>query len=127
MAERHDRGDLLAGLDLTGQDDTVAMILMDLARLETGPKSERLADTLVAEMRAAGAVMNSRPRRDGPLAVLNAADFPSVLIEVGFLSSAADRARLSTPEGRAPLVSGIVEGLRRWEMEEAVLAPMVRQ
>ncbi len=127
MAERHDRGDLLAGLDLTGQDDTVSMILMDLARLETGPKSERLADTLVQEMRAAGAVINSRPRRDGPLAVLNAADFPSVLIEVGFLSNAADRERLSSPEGRAPLIAGIVEGLRRWEMDEAVLAPMVRQ
>jgi len=25
MAERHDRGDLLAGVDLSGQDDTVAI------------------------------------------------------------------------------------------------------
>ncbi|MCC5973332.1 MAG: N-acetylmuramoyl-L-alanine amidase [Rubellimicrobium sp.] len=127
MAERHNRGDLLAGLDLAGQDDTVATILMDLARLETAPRAERLADALVAAMREAGAVLNSRPRRDAPLAVLNAADFPSVLIEVGFLSSAADRARLSTDEGRAPIVDGIVRGLQAWAEDEAIRAPLLRQ
>jgi N-acetylmuramoyl-L-alanine amidase len=127
MAERHSRGDLLAGLDLTGQDDTVATVLMDMARLETGPAGMRLADVLVAEMAAAGAVMNSRPRREGPLAVLNAADFPSVLVEMGFLSSAADRARLTTPEGRAAIVAGIVAGLEAWAAEEAVRRELLRQ
>jgi N-acetylmuramoyl-L-alanine amidase len=127
MAERHDRGDLLAGLDLTGQDDTVATVLMDLARLETGPAALRLADALVAAMEEAGAVMNSRPRREGPLAVLNAADFPSVLIEAGFLSSAADRERLTTPEGRAPVVAGIVAGLGLWAADEAVRREFLRQ
>lgn len=127
MAERHNRGDLLAGLDLSGQDDTVATVLMDMARLETGPAGMRLADVLVAEMAAAGVVMNSRPRREGPLAVLNAADFPSVLVEAGFLSSAADRERLSTAEGRAPVVAGIVAGLQAWAADEAVRRGLLRQ
>lgn len=127
MAERHNRGDLLAGLDLSGQDDTVATILMDLARLESGPQSQRLADALVTGLRHAGARVNSRPRREGPLAVLNAADFPSVLVEVGFLSSAADRERLSTAEGRAPIIAGIVAGVQAWAADEAARAPLVRQ
>jgi N-acetylmuramoyl-L-alanine amidase len=127
MAERHGRGDLLAGLDLSGQDDTVATVLMDLARMETGPASIRLADTLVAAMDEAGAVMNSRPRREGPLAVLNAADFASVLVEVGFLSSAEDRARLTMPDGRAPIISGLVEGLKLWASEEQVQRELLRQ
>lgn len=127
MAERHGRGDLLAGLDLSGQDDTVATVLMDLARLETGPAAIRLADTLVAAMERAGAVMNSRPRREGPLAVLNAADFASVLVEVGFLSSAEDRARLTTAEGRAPIIRGIVDGLQLWAAEEEVRRGLLRQ
>jgi N-acetylmuramoyl-L-alanine amidase len=127
MAERHERGDLLAGLDLSGQDDTVATVLMDLARQETGPAALRLADALVAAMAQAGAEMNSRPRREGPLAVLNAADFPSVLIEAGFLSSRADRERLSTPEGRAPVVAGILAGLETWAAEEAVRRDLLRQ
>ncbi len=127
MAERHDRGDLLAGVDLSGQDDTVAMILMDMARLETGPQGVRLADALVAGLRDSGARLNSRPRREGPLAVLNAADFASVLVEVGFLSSELDRAALATPEGRAPLVAGIVLALQRWVAGEQARAPLLRQ
>lgn len=127
MAERHDRGDLLAGLDLTGQDDTVATVLMDLARQETGPRSLRLADALVAGLKREGARVNSRPRREAVLAVLNAADFPSVLIEMGFLSNPRDRAALMSPEGRAPLIAGIVLALQSWSADEAARAPLVRQ
>ncbi len=47
LAERHDRGDLLAGVDLSAQDDVVASVLMDLARTETAPRSDMLADALI--------------------------------------------------------------------------------
>ena len=127
MAERHEAGDLLAGVDLSGADDTVATVLMDLARLETGPASERLADTLVIALRDGGVRLNSRPRRTGPLAVLTAPDFPSVLVELGFLSNAGDRARLSDPATRAQMVAGLVQGLRRWAASEEIRAPLVRQ
>ncbi len=127
MAERHDRGDLLAGVDLSGQDDTVAMALQDLARLETAPMSDRLADALVAGLAGAGARVNSHPRRQGPLAVLNAADFPSVLIETGFLSDDTDRSALSTPEGRGRIVAGITAALTLWSADEATRATLLRQ
>ncbi|WP_394153005.1 N-acetylmuramoyl-L-alanine amidase [Loktanella salsilacus] len=127
MAERHERGDLLSGLDLTGQDDRVATVLMDMARAETMPASRRLADALVAGLRGSGARINSRPLRQGRLAVLNAADFPSVLLEAGFLSNAADRAALSTPDGRAPIVAGITAALQDWATAEAARAPLKRQ
>lgn len=127
MAERHEQGDLLAGVDLTGQDDTVATILMDIARLQTGPQGDRLAEALVTGLRAAGARVNSSPRRAAPLAVLNAADFPSVLIEVGFLSNAGDRDRIGSVEGRATIVAGIVEALQLWRLDEAARAPLLRQ
>lgn len=127
MAERHDRGDLLAGVDLSDQDDRVATVLMDLARAQTEPQSQRFADKAVAALRAAGARMNSRPRREGRLAVLNAPDFASVLIEVGFLSNARDREMLSTTAGRAPIVNGLVTAVMTWADEEAARAPLVRQ
>jgi len=43
LAERHNRADLLAGVDLTGQDDQVARVLMELSRLENAPRSKALA------------------------------------------------------------------------------------
>ena len=127
MAERHERGDLLAGLDLTGHDDRIATVLMDLARAESEPRGLRFADALVRGLRDAGATLNSRPRRDGRLAVLNAADFPSVLVEVGFLSNDHDRGLLQSQDGRAPIVSGVVAAVQAWATDEAARAPLVRQ
>ncbi|QQA44735.1 N-acetylmuramoyl-L-alanine amidase [Pelagovum pacificum] len=127
LAERHDRGDLLGGLDLSGQDDTVATILMDLARLETGPSGQRLAAALKAGLDSSGVPLNSRPRRTAMLAVLQAADFPSALIEAGFLSTDSDRDRLLSEDGRAKIVDGLVRGIQNWAAEEAALAPLIRQ
>lgn len=127
MAERHDRGDLLAGLDLSGQDDTVATVLMDLARLETGPASISLANTLIVALDDAGASVADTPRREAALAVLNSADFPSVLVEVGFLSNVKDREALRRPEGRARIAAGIVLGLQRWAAEQAAINDLKRR
>jgi N-acetylmuramoyl-L-alanine amidase len=107
IVERHERGDLLSGVDLSAAEDRVATALMDLARAETGPAGQRVADALVASMQAAGVRLNSRPRREGQFAVLTAADFPSVLIEAGFLSNAEDRAVLASPGGRARISQAI--------------------
>lgn len=107
IVERHERGDLLSGVDLSAAEDRVATTLMDLARAETGPAGQRVADALVASIQAEGVRLNSRPRREGQFAVLTAADFPSILIEAGFLSNAEDRAVLASPAGRARLSRAI--------------------
>ena len=125
MVERHEAGDLLAGLDLQGQDDELATALMDLARLDTTPRSERLAQAVAGALKEAGAVVNGRALRQANLAVLQAADFPSVLIEVGFLSDVGDRMRLATPEGRAAIVAGMVAALGDWVAEEAERDPLL--
>ena len=127
MVERHEAGDLLAGLDLQGQDDELATALMDLARLDTTPRSERLAQAVAGALEEAGAVVNGRALRQANLAVLQAADFPSVLIEVGFLSDPGDRMRLATPEGRAAIVAGMVAALGDWATQEAAREPLLRR
>ncbi|PYE85787.1 N-acetylmuramoyl-L-alanine amidase [Pseudoroseicyclus aestuarii] len=127
MAERHNPADLLSGLDLTGQDDTVATALMDLARVQTSPQSARLANAVVDGLREAGASVNDHAHRVALLAVLLAADIPSVLVETGFLSDPADRAALSTPQGRAPIVAGMTRAVQVWAAEEAARAPLLRR
>lgn len=66
LAERHDRDDLLSGVDLTGQDDVVAQVLMDMARTETRPRTDRLAQAVEVAIKARGLVMHRRPRQSGP-------------------------------------------------------------
>ena len=127
LAERHDRDDLLAGVDLTGQDDVVATVLMDMARTETMPRTDRLAQALVTAITAADLTMYRHPRQQAGFSVLKSPDIPSVLLELGFLSSPGDLARLRDPDWRARMVAALVGGLKTWAAEDAALAGLLRR
>lgn len=127
LAERHDRGDLLSGVDLSEADDRLTDVLLDLARQETQPRTEALAQALVAGMEQAGGPMNRRPLRRAAFSVLKAADIPSVLVEVGFLTSQRDLENLQDPEWRAGMARGIRNGLLAWRTADEAIRPLVRQ
>ncbi|APX24219.1 MULTISPECIES: N-acetylmuramoyl-L-alanine amidase [Salipiger] len=127
LAERHDRDDLLSGLDLSGSDDRVADVLLDLARLDNTPRGVALARHLVDGIRNAVGTVHKRPLRRAGFSVLKAADIPSVLVEVGFLSTAADLDNLQDPIWRAGMAAGIRDGITDWALEDAALARLRRQ
>ncbi len=127
LAERHDRDDLLSGVDLTGHDDLVATVLMDMARAETGPRNERLALALEAAIKAEGLAMHRHPRQAAGFSVLKSPDLPSILVETGFMSSDADLARLRDPAWRARMARALVEGLKAWAREDAALKDLLRR
>ncbi len=127
LAERHHRADLLAGVDLSETDDAVALLLMDLARTETRPRSERLADALVKGIFQATGATYKTPRAHAAFSVLKAPDIPSALVELGFLSSKADREHLTDPVWRAQAAAGIRDALLSWAGEEAMRAKRLRQ
>lgn len=126
LAERHDRDDLLAGVDLTNADDLVAQVLMDMARTETAPRTDRLAAALQLAIRAGDLAMHRHPRQVGSFSVLKSPDVPSVLVELGFLSSARDLRRLADPEWRAKMAGAIRSGVVAWAAEDAALAALRR-
>lgn len=127
LAERHDRDALMSGVDLTGQDDLIASVLMDMARTETAPRSARLADTLVGALRKARLPLHRRPVRGAAFSVLKAPDIPSVLVELGYMSSPSDLKRLTDPAWRAKMAQGIVAGLQAWAAEDAARGALLRQ
>ena len=122
LAERHNRDDLLAGLDLRQQDDVVATVLMDMARTETQPRTARLADALVGAIREAGLKMHRHPLQEASFSVLKSPDIPSILLELGFLSSAGDMARLSDADWRLTMAQAIRDGLKDWAADDAARA-----
>jgi N-acetylmuramoyl-L-alanine amidase len=127
LAERHDRDDILSGVDLSGQDDVVAGILMDLARQETKPRSEQLAKNLVQGLRAARTPVNNKPIRYASFSVLKSADIPSVLLEVGFMSSGRDLKNLQDKAWRLNTSVAIRDALRAWMDADANLRALVRR
>lgn len=127
LAERHDRADILAGIDLTGADDVIADVLLDLARTETRPRTQRLAKAMVLGMGQQAGQLNKRPHREAAFSVLKAADIPSVLIEVGFMSSDRDLANLQDPIWRTLMADGIRDGLQAWVLAEKETGGLLRQ
>lgn len=121
LAERHDRDDLLAGVDLSDQDDVVAQVLMDMARTETQPRTDRLAQAMVAAIKGAEIRMHRNPLQTGGFSVLKSPDIPSILLEVGFLSSERDFARLTDPKWRARMAEALRGAILAWADEDATL------
>jgi N-acetylmuramoyl-L-alanine amidase len=126
LAERHDRDDLLAGVDLSDQDDVVAQVLMDMARTETRPRTDRLAGTMVAAIKAAEIRMHRNPLQSGGFSVLKSPDIPSVLLELGFLSSERDFARLTDPKWRARMAEALRSAILTWADEDTALRAAAR-
>ncbi|WP_299928380.1 N-acetylmuramoyl-L-alanine amidase [uncultured Pelagimonas sp.] len=127
LAERHDRDDLLSGVDLSGTDDRVAQVLLDIARLDNSPRSDALAGHLVGGIRNALGNVHKRPKRQASFSVLKSADIPSVLIELGFLSTQRDLDNLRDPNWRAGMAAGIRDGINAWALEDEALSRLRRQ
>ena len=89
LAEKENRADVIAGVDLKSEPDDVAGILIDLAERETKSLSTQFAHKLAGEMKAVTR-MHKKPLKSAGFRVLRAPDVPSVLVELGYVSNRQD-------------------------------------
>lgn len=127
LAEQHDRADLLQGVDLSGTDDEVVSVLMDLARIETAPRSRAFADILVQAIETTGLDLHAQPRSEGAFSVLKAADFPAVLLEIGFLSEGGDLENIQDPRWRSRMQAAITGAVIAWSQADQAAEALRRQ
>jgi N-acetylmuramoyl-L-alanine amidase len=90
LAEAENKADVIAGVDLTAEPDDVANILVDLAQRETKTYSTLFARTVVGELKATAARLHKHPLKAAGFKVLTAPDVPSVLVELGYISTKDD-------------------------------------
>ncbi|NHF72454.1 N-acetylmuramoyl-L-alanine amidase [Paracoccus xiamenensis] len=126
LAARHDRADLVAGLDLQGTDDQIAGTLMDMARADTQPRSEAFAKHLSSHLAQAGLALHRNPVKGAAFSVLKSPDIPSALVEMGFLTDARDRANLTNPEWRARMAQAIAGAVTDWSQDDNARAALRR-
>ena len=114
LATSINRADELAGADVLAEETDVTRVLVDLAQRRTSAQSSALAEAMVDALDGRAPMLRDRAIQAAGFRVLKAPDIPSVLLELGFLSSPRDRERLLSPEGRAALVSALADGVFRW-------------
>jgi N-acetylmuramoyl-L-alanine amidase len=98
LAQRENSADRYGGPALNASPE-VARILASLVRRETRVGSVHLARDLVGSLDR-DVPMLPNPERHAGFVVLKAADIPSVLVEMGFMSNPRDEAELRRAEHR---------------------------
>lgn len=116
LADKENKADLIAGIDLSHESADVANILIDLAQRETMNRSAGFAGGVVDEVGREQTLLGNTHRFAG-FAVLKAPDVPSVLVEMGYLSNETEERNLRQPEYRVKLAKGISRAVDRFFLQ----------
>lgn len=112
LARKENQSDIIAGVDLSGENSPVASILIDLAQRDTMNRSARLAQSLVSALEGATDILQREPHRSAGFVVLKSPDVPAVLIELGYLSNPRDCTQMGSAAWRnriAMAIAGAVD------------------
>ncbi|HWP24830.1 MAG TPA: N-acetylmuramoyl-L-alanine amidase [Xanthobacteraceae bacterium] len=99
LAEAENRADVIAGINLAAESETIAGILIDFAQRETKAYSQQFARLLAAELKSV-ARLHKHPLKSAGFKVLKAPDVPSVLLELGYVSNQQDLKQLTSDSWR---------------------------
>ena len=110
LAEIENRADVIAGVDLTAEPDDVANILVDLAQRETKSFSLQFAHAAVGELKST-ARLHRQPVKSAGFVVLKAPDVPSVLVELGYMSTREDLKQLNSPAWRTRTANALAQAV----------------
>jgi N-acetylmuramoyl-L-alanine amidase len=114
LADRENQADSAAGIEVgEGAAEEVSDILRDLTIRETRAFSHSFATRLVGELDTV-ARMNKNPHRQAGFRVLRAHDVPSVLVELGYLSSRKDFDLLISDEWRDRSTAAMTAAIDRF-------------
>jgi N-acetylmuramoyl-L-alanine amidase len=113
LARKENRTDIIAGIDLADENKAVTDILIDLAQRESKNHAMFFARKAVSEMKVVTS-FTGKPLRSAGFVVLKAPDVPSVLIELGYLSSKHDEAQLTSPKWRSHVAKAMAGAIDKY-------------
>jgi N-acetylmuramoyl-L-alanine amidase len=111
LADKENMSDVIAGVDLSGENNPVASILIDLAQRDTMNRSVRFAESVLKALPAATMVRPTSPHRSAGFAVLKAPDVPAVLVELGYLTNRKDESEMETQAWRAQVAQALTNAI----------------
>ena len=113
LADAENRADVIAGVNLAEEPGDIADILIDRAQRETKTFSSAFARSVVGELKNA-ARLHKNPLRSAGFRVLKAPDVPSVLIELGYVSNAADLKQLISDQWRSRTSEAVTRAVQTY-------------
>lgn len=114
LADKENKADIVAGIDLSNESPEVTNILIDLVQRESMNLSAVFAHQLILEISRGTRQLLQNTHRFAGFAVLKAPDVPSVLVETGYLSNPEDEQMLRRPEYRAKLAAAMARAIEHY-------------
>jgi N-acetylmuramoyl-L-alanine amidase len=116
LARKENMSDLVAGVDLPSENEAVSDVLIELLQRESKHLSMVFAKKS-AERLSGVTMLTGKPIRSAGFVVLKAPDVPSVLVELGFLSSREDEKLLISPEWQSKTAKALAEAVQLYLAE----------
>lgn len=113
LAQRENKSDGIAGVEIKDEPAEVTDILVDLTRRETQAFSIQLAENVLKSFEGQIDVINN-PLRHAGFRVLQAPDVPSILVELGFLSNADDEKLLVDPDWQKTMAERLTNAIKTY-------------
>jgi N-acetylmuramoyl-L-alanine amidase len=113
LAERENSADAAGGVAGSGEPAGISDILQELTVRETRGFSHRFAGQLFSELNPT-IRFSAQPHREAGFKVLRAADVPSVLLELGYLSNARDVESLLSEGWRRRTAAAMAKAVDRF-------------
>jgi N-acetylmuramoyl-L-alanine amidase len=113
LARRENNADRFAGPAFQGVSPDVARILASLVRQEARVGSVRMQRSVVDALETSLPMLPS-PARHASFVVLKAANIPSVLVEMGFMSNPRDEAALRQASHRVLVAQAMQRAVDAW-------------
>jgi N-acetylmuramoyl-L-alanine amidase len=111
LADRENSSDLIGGVSLAAENDSLASVLLDMQQGWAVQASETVAQNVLS------ALGNLGPTHRGYVehanfVVLRSPDVPSILVETAFISNPLEERKLRDPGHQLQLASAIMDGVK---------------
>ena len=110
LAISQNKVDELAG-DKKYDDGSFQDIMLDLVNEETSKSRKLISNNLIKSFKMHNIDLIKNPSRSANFKVLKALDFPSVLIELGYLSNNKDKVKICTTSWQDKMASAIYQAV----------------
>ncbi len=110
LARKENKSDIISGIDFQHEDRDIANVLISIAQRDTMNQSALFAERIVKSAESQITLLRN-PHRFAGFRVLTAADVPSVLIELGYLSNYREEKLLNSEKHKKELVQILIKAI----------------
>lgn len=113
LADRENSSDLIGGVSLAAENDSLASVLLDMQQGWAVQASETVAQNVLKALAALGPTHRGYVEHAN-FVVLRSPDVPSILVETAFISNPIEEHKLRDPDHQKQLATAIMDGVKSY-------------